>query len=258
MFENARVAVVVPAYREAKILPRTLARIPDYVDWIIVVDDGSPDQTFNVAHAFAQANPRVTVLRLGFNYGVGRAITEGYRRAMQLGADVIAVMAADDQMDPADLPSLLKPVIRNTADYAKGNRLIHHEARAMPPVRRAGTRLLARLTGYVAGISDLDDAQCGYTAICTKMLHRLPLDDIYPRYGYPNDMLLRLAENGARITQPTVRPVYADEISGLSVPKIIMPISGILLRGALRRGIQFRAAQFQTKTPLNPSALQTT
>ncbi len=241
MFENASVAVVVPAYREAKILPRTLARIPGYVDWIIVVDDGSPDQTFEVAHAFAQKDPRVHVVRLGFNYGVGRAITEGYQRAMQLGADVIAVMAADDQMDPEDLPGLLQPLTRGTADYAKGNRLVHHEARAMPPIRRAGTRLLARLTGYVAGIADLDDAQCGYTAISSTMLQKLPLHDIYPRYGYPNDMLLRLAENGARITQPTVRPVYADEISGLSVPKIIVPISGILFRGALRRAANLQS-----------------
>ena len=89
------------------------------------------------------------------------------------------------------------------------------------------------------------------------MLHRLPLDDIYPRYGYPNDMILRLAEHGARITQPTVRPIYADEISGLSVPKIIVPISGILLRGALRRGALRRSTLFQTKTPLKTPFLQT-
>ncbi|MBA2664859.1 MAG: glycosyltransferase family 2 protein [Bradymonadaceae bacterium] len=237
MFENARVAVVVPAFCEAQLLPRTLARMPDYVDWIVVVDDGSPDQTFWVASEFARHHPRVKVVRLGFNYGVGRAITEGYRWAMALGADVVAVMAADDQMDPADLPGVLRPVTAGFADYSKGNRLIHHEARAMPPVRRAGTRLLARLTGYVAGIADLDDAQCGYTAISSAMLHKLPLDDIYPRYGYPNDMLLRLAERGARIVQPVVRPIYADEISGLSVPRVIVPISSILMRGAMRRAV---------------------
>ena len=61
------------------------------------------------------------------------------------------------------------------------------------------------------------------------------LDALYPRYGYPNDMLLRLAEQGARLAQPTVRPVYADEISGLRISRVIAPISGILLRGALRR-----------------------
>ena len=235
MFHQARVAVVIPAYREARLLPRTLGRVPDYVDHVVVVDDGSPDDTFSVARSCAEADPRVDVVRLGFNYGVGRAIIRGYERALELGADVVAVMAADDQMDPADLPELLGPVALGLADYAKGNRLAHDDWQHMPPVRRLGSRLLARLTGFVGGIPGLDDSQCGYTAISAAMLRRLPLADIYPRYGYPNDMLLRLAERGARIAQPAVRPVYADEVSGLSVPRVVLPISGILVRGVLRR-----------------------
>lgn len=235
MYREARVAVVIPAYCEARILPRTLSGIPTYVDHIIVVDDGSPDETFDAALTFAALDPRVDLVRMGFNYGVGRAISRGYERAVELGADVVAVMAADDQMDPADLPGLLEPVVTGQADYTKGNRLAHLEARAMPPVRRMGSRLLARLTGLVAGIPDLDDAQCGYTAISSTMLTRLPLSELYPRYGYPNDLILRLAERGARIEQPTVRPVYADEISGLRIPRVVVPISSILLRGAFRR-----------------------
>ncbi|MFU8802941.1 MAG: glycosyltransferase family 2 protein [Bradymonadaceae bacterium] len=235
MYREARVAVVIPAFCEARILPRTLRSIPAYVDHIIVVDDGSPDDTYTAAAACSLKDPRIDLVRMGFNYGVGRAISRGYIRAVELGADVVAVMAADDQMDPADLPDLLEPVVTGAADYAKGNRLAHLDSQTMPPVRRMGSRLLARLTGIVAGLPDLDDAQCGYTAISSAMIGRLPLDDIYPRYGYPNDMILRLAERGARIQQPTVRPVYADEVSGLRIPNVVVPISGILLRGAFRR-----------------------
>lgn len=235
MWREHDVAVVVPAYCEARLLPKTLESVPGYVDRVIVVDDGSPDETFEVASRRAEAEDRIQVVRLGFNYGVGRAIVAGYRRALEEGADVVAVMAADAQMDPDDLPDVLRPVVEGRADYSKGDRLDHRDARRMPPVRRFGTRLLASLTGIVAGEPDLRDTQCGYTAISASMLERLPLDVLYPSYGYPNDLLIRLAEADAEIAQPTVRPVYGDEVSGLRISAVVGPITGILLRGLWRR-----------------------
>lgn len=232
---DREIAVVVPAYKEMALLPQTIRSIPAYVDRIIIVDDGSPDQTYDVALDLASGDGRVIVIRLGFNYGVGRAIVEGYKRALYEGADVVAVMAADAQMDPADLPGVLTPVANGQADYTKGNRLGHPEAATMPPLRRFGTFILGKTTGLIAGKPSLTDSQCGYTAISAAMLRALHLDGLYPRYGYPNDLLIQLALLGARIDEPLVRPVYGDEISGLRIEKVILPISGILLRGALRR-----------------------
>ena len=232
-----RVAVVIPAYREARLLPRTLSGIPPWVEHVVVVDDGSPDDTAQVAEAYAADDPRVDVVRLGQNQGVGRAIVTGYARAVELGAEALVVMAADDQMDPDDLPAVLAPLVSGQADYVKGERLSHPEAHRMPPVRRVGTRVLARLTGWASGLDGLDDTQCGYTALRRETFEALaPVHErLFPRYGYPNDLLIRLAEIDARVAQVTVRPVYADEVSGLRVHRVIVPISGILLRGAARR-----------------------
>jgi glycosyltransferase involved in cell wall biosynthesis len=230
-----RIAVVIPAYCETALLPATVARMPEFVDHIIVIDDGSPDATFEVAHALAERDPRVEVIRMGFNYGVGRAISRGYEYALELGADVVAVMAADNQMDPDDLADVIDPVVSESADYAKGNRLAHPDSYRMPRLRRLGTRLLGKMTGAVCGLRELDDSQCGYTAISARALAHVPLDKLYPRYGYPNDLILRLTELGARIEQPVVRPVYADEQSGLRIPSVILPITAILARGAIRR-----------------------
>lgn len=235
MLEAKKIAVVIPAYCEAMLLPRTLENIPDYVDIVIVIDDGSPDETYDAARQGALRDKRLHVIRLGFNRGVGGAIMRGYREAVARGADAIAVMAGDDQMDPAELEAVLLPVVRGEADYAKGNRLAHPEANRMPLARRAGTRLLGSVTGLIAGLPGLTDAQCGYTAIHKDMVEALPLDEVYPRYGYPNDLLLRLGEHGARVTQPVVRPIYADEVSGFRIHQVVLPISGILMRGVLRR-----------------------
>lgn len=232
---DKRVAVVIPAFCETLLLPATLASIPDFVDRIIVVDDGSPDSTFEVAGAAARSDARVKVIRMGYNYGVGRAITRGYEYALEWGADVVAVMAADNQMDPDDLARVVAPVLAEDADYAKGNRLAHPDSYQMPQMRRFGTRLLGKMTGVICGYTELDDAQCGYTAISARALGHIPLQKLYPRYGYPNDLILRLREAGARIEQPVVRPVYATEKSGLHIPRVILPIAGILARGALRR-----------------------
>jgi len=236
VFQDFRVAVVIPAYNEELLIARTVGRVPDFVDYVVVVDDASADHTHIAAAAALNGRPSA-VLRLKQNQGVGRAISSGYRAAIAAGADVIVVMAGDDQMDPADLPLVLAPIVEGRADYVKGNRLAHPMAQEMPKVRRFGTHILARVTGVVAGLSELDDSQCGYTAITALAVHRVDLDRVYPRYGYPNDLLIRLSEAGLRIAQVPVRPVYADEVSGLAIHKVILPISTILLRGAARKAV---------------------
>lgn len=235
MYSEHRIAVVIPAYREERLLARTVAGVPSWVDLVVVVDDASPDGTWAVARTAAAGDDRVSPVRLGFNRGVGGAIAAGYRRARRLGADIAVVMAGDDQMDPADLPRLIEPIATGTADYVKGNRLEHPEAGSMQLVRRAGTRVLAHLTAIVAGLGELDDSQCGYTALRLSVLDAVSLSEVYPRYGYPNDLLIRLALAGATIEEVPVRPVYGDEVSGFKPHHVVVPITSILLRGAARR-----------------------
>src|SRR5438094_3360084 len=103
MIEGKRVAVVVPSYDEELLLPETLARIPEFVDRIYVVDDASRDGTVGRAQAAAAEDPRITVIWRERNGGVGAAIVTGYRRALEEQIDVTCVMAADNQMDPQDL-----------------------------------------------------------------------------------------------------------------------------------------------------------
>lgn len=235
MIESARIAVVVPAFNEARWIAETVATMPGFVDHVLVVDDASDDTTSAVARA--APDERVEVVRHAENRGVGAAIITGYRRARALGADVVAVMAGDGQMDPADLPAVVRPIVDGDADYVKGNRLLHPGVfRTMPPARLAGTAVLAWLTRHAAGLPSLGDSQCGYTAISGAAIDALDheLDAIWPRYGYPNDLLGALARERLRVREVVVRPVYRGEASGLRARHLIT-IGYLIGRVAYRR-----------------------
>lgn len=239
MLDGARVAVVVPAWNEARLIATTLRSIPAFVDHIVVVDDASVDAT--PSRVTAIRHPRIELLRHPKNRGVGAAIATGYAHAFACGADVVAVMAADAQMDPADLAPLLRPILMAEADYVKGNRLAHPEALdAMPLFRFVGNHVLSQLTRLATGL-DVHDSQCGYTAIGRRAWDTLRGQRLWPRYGYPNDLLSRAAVADLRVQDVVVRPVYADEVSGIRTHHLVFTFPTVLALGLLRR-VRHRAA----------------
>jgi glycosyltransferase involved in cell wall biosynthesis len=233
MYRQLRVAVVIPAFNEARAIGRAVASVPEFVDHVAVVDDASLDETSTNARAAAEARGgEHAVIRHAVNRGVGAAIVTGYRDALWRGCDVAVVMAGDGQMDPVDLPSLLEPVAGGDADYVKGNRFLHPEVwSAMPPVRILGNLVLSAATRLTSGYRHVFDSQCGYTAIHARAIEAIDLDGLFPRYGYPNDLLSRLHVAGMRVVDVPVRPVYGPEWkSGIHIGTALHPISWVLLR----------------------------
>jgi glycosyltransferase involved in cell wall biosynthesis len=235
MLEGARVVVVVPAWEEAPRIGRVVRGMPAWVDAIVVVDDASADHTSGAARAAGDA--RVEVARHDRNRGVGAAIATGYRRALARPGsprDAFVVMAGDGQMDPEDLPAVVTPVVSDRADYVKGDRFRRPDtARAMPPARQLGGRVFSWATARAIGVP-ISDSQCGYTAIARAACERLDLDGLWPRYGYPNDLLSQLALRKLRIAEVPVRAVYADEVSRLKLRHVPV-VAALIARAAARR-----------------------
>ncbi len=247
-----RIAVVVPAFNEENLIARTLASIPSYVHEVIVVDDGSTDRTSEIVNAIDDR--RVLLAQHFANAGVGAAIVTGYRTAFARGADVCAVMAGDGQMHPDDLAALLVPVLRGEADYVKGDRLSYPGVhRHMPWTRMLGNFMLALGTRAVTGLS-IHDSQCGYTALSRRAGEQLPLHQLWARYGYPNDLLGMLADQKLSVSEVTVRPVYADERSGVKLHHALFVVPYVLLRVLARRalGALFGARMAGSELPFEP------
>jgi len=230
MYEGKSVAVVVPAYNEEALIASTVSTIPAFVDRIIVVDDGSNDGTVEKAR---NADPRVDLIVHERNQGVGAAIVTGYKRAIAEEVDITAVMAADGQMDPNDLETLIHGVAVGEVDYAKANRLFTGQAwELIPRTRYLGNAVLSFLTKIASGYWHVADSQSGYTAVDLETLRLLDLDRIYKRYGFPNDLLVHLNVWNRRVRDYPSRPIYGvGERSGIRLRHVVPKISWLLTKG---------------------------
>ena len=179
-----------------------------------------------------EADPRVVLVSHERNRGVGAAIVSGYRRAIEERIDVTCVMAADNQMDPAELESIAEPVACGEVDYAKANRLFTGQAwELIPHSRYLGNAVLSLLTKIASGYWHVADSQAGYTAIALPMLESLDLDRVYPRYGFPNDLLVHLNVWNARVRDVPSRPIYnVGETSGIRLHHVVPRISWLLTK----------------------------
>lgn len=232
MYKNAKVFVVVPAYNEETQIGRVIETMPDFVDTIVIVDDCSPDKTSEIVREYQKTYSNIVLERHEVNQGVGGAIATGYKYARDNDADVAVVMAGDGQMDPTELPDLLDPIVSGEVDYTKGNRLTAGEAyKIIPKVRYFGNSILSLLTKIASGYWHVVDSQTGYTAINKKALHTIDWDNMYKRYGQPNDLLVRLNVENFSVRDVPIKPVYnVGEKSGIKVRKVVFTISWLLLK----------------------------
>ena len=238
MYKNCTIAAVVPAFNEEKLIGRVIETMPGFVDRIVVVDDCSEDRTGEIVEKLAATDAgRVVLLRHESNQGVGAAIASGYKWALANDVAVAVVMAGDAQMDPADLPALLDPIVEGRVDYAKGDRLTAGKSfDAIPKVRFFGNSILSLLTKIASGYWHVVDSQTGYTAINRRALHQIDWDRMYKRFGQPNHLLVMLNVHNFRVCDVPITPVYnIGEKSGIRVHRAVFSISWLLLKSFLWR-----------------------
>lgn len=222
------IGVVVPARNEAPFIRKVLETIPEIVDCIVVVNDGSTDETSDEIQA-AQCSSKVIELTLS-GRGVGAAIDAGHQALLEhLDRPFVSVvMAGDGQMSPEDFHTLITPVISGLCDHAKGNRFAHADGLGgMPKHRRMASKVLGAATTLAAG-QPIQDPQCGYTATSHEVLRAWDWERSWEGYGYPNFWLVQLAKAGWRIQEFPVKSVYGQEKSGIRRLKFFTSVGTML------------------------------
>jgi glycosyltransferase involved in cell wall biosynthesis len=229
---GSKICIVVPAHNEERNIERVVDTMPGFVDWIVIVDDKSTDATAERVRIAQSKDARVVLVQHAVNQGVGGAIASGYEWARDHDMDVAVVMAGDAQMDPADLPGLLAPVVLHGVNYAKGNRFLFPGGiEKIPRVRLFGNAVLSFLTKVASGYWHVSDTQCGYTAIDRNALKAIDWQKMYKRYGQPNDLLVTLNMNNMTVRDVPVKPLYnVGEISGIRIRRVVFTISRLLVR----------------------------
>lgn len=221
---------MIPAFNEGGRVGHVVEAIPrDIVDDIIVVNDHSTDGT--AKESIYSGATHVTSCA---SHGVGAAIKTGYSEAPKRGADLLVVVAGDGQHDPGEIPKLLEPVLNGNAEYVVGNRLSTASlGNGMSPFRYVGNRMLSLLTRTLTGL-DIEDSQCGFTAVTREALEKLDLEWVTNSWGVPNDLLFECATQGVRVKNANVKAHRGERHSYIRIHSYLPRIVFVLLRGRLR------------------------
>jgi glycosyltransferase involved in cell wall biosynthesis len=231
---SPQICVVIPLYKARDKIAGVLQSLPEFVRMIVVVDDCSPDDSYECARAVG--DQRVHFVRHENNQGVGGAVLSGYQKAVELGADIIVKIDSDGQMDPAYIVPLITPILMGQADYTKGNRFLHaKELKSMPLLRRAGNAGLSFLTKAASGYWNIFDPTNGYTAIHASMIPVLDSNRLHRRYFFESSMLIELGMLRAVIRDVYIPARYQDEVSSLVEWKTLFEFPPRLFIGFLRR-----------------------
>jgi glycosyltransferase involved in cell wall biosynthesis len=235
-YRNFSIAVVIPAYKVEGQISRVLTSLPGFISHIIVVNDCSPDETRQQVMAAAECDKRIILINHEQNQGVGGAMVSGFRKALELQAQIVVKIDGDGQMDSKYISALITPLILGEADYSKGNRFWDIQAiSSMPFVRRVGNLGLSFLTKAATGYWNCFDPTNGFLAIRSELLNRLSLEKIDRRYFFEISLLSYLYLENACIRDVPISAIYKDEKSNLSVRKVLFEFPAKLITTFLRR-----------------------
>ena len=229
------VTLVLPAYQAERTVPNVAQEIPvDAADRTLLVDDASRDDTVRVALECG-----FDVLRHPRNRGYGAGQKSGYARALLEGADIIVMVHADDQYDPALVPEMIEPILAGEADMVIGSRMLRDRAIAggMPRWKWLGNRFLTGIENRVFGVM-LSEYHTGYRAFSAELLRSIPFLRNSDDFVFDQEIFAQVLARRARIVEVPIPTRYFHEASSVDLGTSVrygLATLGVLGRFALDR-----------------------
>lgn len=236
-FDTARLVVVIPAYRASATIAHVALHCLDYADHVIIVDDGCPERSGNVASEVFRNNPRVEVIQREANGGVGAAMKSGIEAALKSDAALIAKIDADGQMDPSYLTTIREIFEHDpTLVCVKGNRFFDTSVlEVMPKPRLFGNAVLSLLVKCASGYWNAIDPTNGYLAFNADLLRLLPWQSFDDSYFFEMSVLCELGLKRLPILELEMPTIYTSAPSSLSIANVVRQFPPRLLAKTVRR-----------------------
>ena len=250
-----KVIVVMPAYNAARTLRMTYETLPkEHVHSVILVDDGSTDETLEIAR---QLNLEVFVHTRNYGYGANQKTC--YREALRAGADIIVMVHPDYQYDPTLLPDIIRPIQEGKAEVVLGSRLLggHPMAQGMPWWKYAANRFLTRLENAIFGLR-LAGYHTGYRAFRREALDQVSLDMNSDNFIFDQEIIAQFVNLNMRIAEVPVPARYFPEASSASFVQSSvygLSILWLLFRYEIHRLGLVRQRSFESLTRRNTAGL---
>src|SRR5271157_1708675 len=225
MINGKKVAVVLPAYNAERTLRATIAELPDIVDFRILVDDGSSDQTANLGREIG-----LDVYVHDSNYGYGRNQQTCYREALACGADIVVMVHPDYQYTPLLVTAMASMIAYGVYDVVLGSRIIGGGALrgGMPLYKYISNRFLTAFENLFLRVK-LSEYHTGYRAFSSKVLTTLPLLENSQDFVFDNQMLAQCVFFGFRIGEVSCPTKYFEEASSINFRRSVKYGLGVLL-----------------------------
>ncbi len=197
------VLAIIPAFCEERFIGKVVRQVSQYVDAVLVVDDGSSD------HTAAQAEDAgAKVIRHSINLGKGAALKTGLEYAVSIKASFFLFLDGDGQHDPSEIPAFIEAINRFNADLVVGNRMRNLES--MPLIRRWTNQFMSWQIGRICKIP-IPDSQCGFRLARKELLPVLMAPS--NRFEFESESLILAARQGFRLIFVPIRTIYTDQHS---------------------------------------------
>jgi glycosyltransferase involved in cell wall biosynthesis len=203
-----KITAVIPAYNEERTIGKIINNVRPHVDEIIVVDDGSGDDTFQAAK---KSNGHIIVLRHEINLGKGAALKTGCEAAIKLGAEKLVLMDADGQHDPDDIPKLLSKLEKENLDIVFGAR---ETDKNMPFLRAAGNKIITKAVNLLSNLS-LVDILSGFRALTSGAYKKIIWQS--QDYSVETEMAINAGKRRLKYAQIPIKTIYTDDYKGMDI-----------------------------------------
>ena len=214
---NNKITAVIPVLNEEKAIEKVVSELENYCENIIIVNDGSTDNTKEILNKLSKTYGRkLLIIDNKKNMGIGYSMKAGFKKSLDFDNSIIIKIDGDGQHQPQDLVKFINKINDEGYEFVKGNRfLLKDDLENMPVKKLIGNLLVTTLQKLISGKYDISDPNNGFLAIKKTVLEDIDIDNLQNNYFFENSLLLNITSHNYSVGEVGIKTIYNDEKSSI-------------------------------------------